>query len=435
MFIAKKHLTRRTFLRGVGATIALPLLDAMIPAATPLGQTAAKPLPRLGFVYFPHGAVMDRWSPKAVGKDFEFSPILKPLEAFKEQITIVSGLSNKAAEGPVHATTAGTWLNCAMPVIGTSARAGISVDQLAAQQIGQDTPFPSLELATEPGGPCDTRYGCSYGHTISFRTPTQPVPMEYNPRKVFYQLFGQGDSPVERETIVGETKSILDSILGEAATLQSRLTTADRTILSEYLDSVREIERRIQTIEQRDLSRLKLPEPPLGVPNDASEHLNLMLDLIALAWQANLTRISTFMIAKELSMRTFNHIGVPDAFHAVSHHGDNPTNLDKLTRIAAFHSEVFARFAKKLASTPDGDGSLLDHSILLFGSNMSNSNMHNHDPLPSAVLGRGYGRLKGGQHLKYPQGTPLANLLLTLLDRAGVPAEKIGDSTGLLSEV
>ena len=436
MFIMKKHLSRRTFLRGAGATIALPLLDAMIPASTALSQTAARPMPRMGFVYFPHGAVMDRWSPKAVGKDFEISPILKPLEPFKDHLTIVSGLKNKAAEnGVAHATTAGTWLNCIAPPVGNSARAGTSADQIAAQHIGQDTPIPSLELATEPGGPCDTRYGCSYGHTISFRTPTQPLPMEFNPRKVFYQLFGQGDDSKEREAIVGETRSILDSISSDAASLQVKLTKQDRAVVSEYLDAVREIERRIQTMEKRDVSSLHLPDAPLGVPNDSNEHLDLMFDLIALGYQANITRIATLMIAKELTMRTFNHIGVPDAFHAVSHHGDNPVNLDKLTKIAAYHSEVLARFAKKLAATPDGDGSLLDHSIVLFGSNMSNSNKHDHDPLPAAIVGRGYGRIKGGQHLKYPQDTPLANLLLTLLNRAGIPVEKLGDSSSLLSEV
>jgi len=259
--------------------------------------------------------------------------------------------------------------------------------------------------------------------------------MEYNPRKVFYQLFGQGDSSEERKIIVDETKSILESITRDAASLQAKLPKQDRVMVSEYLDSIREIERRIQTMEKRDVSRLEVPGAPLGVPNDPNEHLDIMFELIALAYQANLTRVTTFMIAKELSMRTFNNIGVPDAFHAVSHHGDNPANLDKLTKIAAYHSEVFARFAKKLDSTPDGDGSLLDHSILLFGSNMSNSNLHNHNPLPSAVLGRGYGQVKGGQHLRYPADTPLANLLLTLLNKGGVPMERLGDSTGLLTEI
>jgi hypothetical protein len=259
--------------------------------------------------------------------------------------------------------------------------------------------------------------------------------MEYNPRKVFYQLFGQGDTPQERRIIVDESRSILDSIASEAGSFQRRLGRQDRTIVSEYLDSVREIERRIQTMEQRNVSGLGLPDAPIGVPNDFNEHLDLMFDLIALAYQANLTRVASFMMAKEVSMRTYNNVGVPDAFHPLSHHGNNLANLDKLSKVQTFHTEVFAGFIKKLASMKDGDGSVLDHSIILYGSNMSDSNRHNHDPLPSAILGRGYGRIKGGQHLKYPQDTPLANLLLTLLERGGIPVDKIGDSTGLFSEI
>jgi hypothetical protein len=436
MFIFKKHLSRRTFLRGAGAAVGLPLLDAMIPAATALAQTAAKPMPRMGFVYIPHGAVMDRWSPKAAGKDFEFSQILKPLEPFKDQLTIVSGLRNKPAESSsAHATTAGTWLNCVTPAVSQTAKAGTSADQIAVRHIGQDTPFPSLELSTEAGGPCDPSHGCAYGYTISFRTPTQPLPMEYNPRKVFYQLFGQGDNAQERRLIIEENRSILDSIASEAGQFQRRLNAQDRSIVSEYLDSVREIERRIQTMEQKDVSSLSLPDAPVGVPNDFNEHLSLMFDLIALAYQANLTRVAAFMMAKEVSMRTFNNVGVPDAFHPLSHHGNNLANLDKLSKVQTFLTDVFARFAKKLSDMKEGDGSVLDHSIILFGSNMSDSNRHNHDPLPSAILGRGYGRIKGGQHLQYPQDTPVANLMVTLLERAGVPVEKIGDSTGLLSEI
>ena len=436
MFITKKHLSRRTFLRGAGVAVGLPLLDAMIPAATMLAQTAAKPMPRMGFIYFPHGAVMDRWSPSEVGKNFEIPQILKPLEPYKDYLTIVSGLRNKPAESTsAHATTAGTWLTCVTPAVSQTAKIATSVDQLAVKHIGQDTPFPSLELSTEAGGPCDPSHGCSYGYTVSFSTPTQPLPMEYNPRKIFYQLFGQGDTPQERRLIVNETRSILDSIASEAGAFQRKLGKQDQAIVSEYLDSVREIERRIQTMEQKNVSSLELPDAPVGVPNDFSEHLSLMFDLMALAYQANLTRVTTFMIAKEVSMRTYNNVGVPDAFHPLSHHGNNLANMDKLSKVQAFHTEVFSRFVKRLASMKDGDGTVLDHSIILFGSNMSDSNKHNHDPLPSAVLGRAYGRIKGGQHLRYPQDTPLANLLLTLLERGGIPAEKIGDSTGLLSEI
>jgi hypothetical protein len=259
--------------------------------------------------------------------------------------------------------------------------------------------------------------------------------MEYNPRKVFYQLFGQGDTPQERRAIVDESRSILDSIASEAGAFQRRLGARDRSIVNEYLDSVREIERRIQTMEQKNVSSLGLPDAPIGVPNEFNDHLDLMFDLIALAYQANLTRVSTFMMAKEVSMRTFNNVGVSDAFHPLSHHGNNPANMEKLAKVQAYLAEVFSRFVKKLSSMQDGDGSVLDHSIILFGSNMSDSNKHNHDPLPSAVLGRAYGRIKGGQHLKYPQDTPLANLLVTLLERGGIPVGKIGDSTGLLSEI
>jgi hypothetical protein len=436
MFITKKHLSRRTFLRGAGVAVGLPLLEAMIPAATALSQTAAKPSPRMGFVYFPHGSVMDFWSPKEAGTNFEFPVILKPLEPFKEHLTIVSGLRNKPSESSsAHATTAGTWLNCTTPAPGQSAQIATSADQLAVQRIGQDTPFPSLELSTEAGGPCDPTHGCSYGYTVSFRTPTQPLPMEYNPRKVFYQLFGLGDTPQERQLIADESRSILDSIASEAGAFQKRLGARDRLVVKEYLDSVREIERRIQTMEQQKVSNFSVTDAPIGVPNEFNDHLDLMFNLIALAYQANLTRVASFMMAKEVSMRTFNNVGVPDAFHPLSHHGNSPANMEKLAKVQAYLTDVFSRFVKKLSTMQDGDGTVLDHSIILYGSNMSDSNKHNHDPLPSAVLGRAAGRIKGGRHLKYPQDTPHANLLLTLLERGGITVEKLGDSTGLLSEI
>ncbi len=435
MFIAKKHLSRRTVLQSLGATIGLPLLDAMIPAATAQSKTAAKATPRMGFIYVPHGSVMDRWSPKTAGTDFELPQILKPLAPYKSHLTIVSGLRNRAAESPApHAITAGTWLGCVHPAPQQAPLAGTSIDQLAVPYIGLDTPFPSLELSTEGGSACDPTFGCGYGN-ISFRTPTQPLPMEYNPRKVFYQLFGQGDTSTERTEIVDETKSILDSVLGDAAALQRQLGARDRAMVSAYLDSLREIERRIQTVEKSNLSSMRLPDAPVGVPNDFNEHLDLMFDLLAVSYQANLTRVFTFMMGHEVSMRTFNNIGVSDAFHPLSHHGNNPANLDRLSKVFAYHTEVLARFIKKLAEMPDGDGTMLDHSIVLYGGNMSDSNQHNHAPLPSAVLGRGYGKIKGGQHLQYPEGTPLANLMLTLLERAGVPAGKMGDSNGDFSEV
>jgi len=436
-FITKKHLSRRTVLRGMGVSIALPLLDAMIPARTALANTAAAPNPRMGFIYFPHGAIMSRWAPAATGKDYEMTQILKPLEPFREHMTIVSGLRNKAGESPSpHAIIAGTWLGCVPPTPTQAPHAGTSADQIAAQHIGQDTTLPSLELAGEDGGgACDPTYGCAYSGTIAFRTPTQPLPMEHNPRKVFFRLFGQGDTAAERHMIVNETQSILDSTKDSATQLQSELGPADRAMLSDYMDSVREIERRVQKQKEKENSGIKLPNAPAGINQDFGKQLDNMFELIALAYQANVTRVSTFMIAKEVSMRTYNQIGVSDAFHPLSHHQNDAAKLDKLAKIQVYHTEAFARFIKRLSTTPDGDGTLLDHSILLYGSNMSNSDMHNNDPLPSAVLGRGYGKIKGGQHLHYPQDTPHANLLLTLLVRAAIPAEKHGISTGVLAEV
>jgi hypothetical protein len=437
MFITKKHLSRRTVLRGVGATLALPLLDAMIPAATALANTAAAPMPRMGFIYFPHGAIMARWSPKEAGTAFDIPQILKPLEPYRNSMTIVSGLRNKAGESPApHAIIAGTWLSCVAPPVSQAPHGGVSADQIAAQHIGQDTALPSLELAGEGGGgACDPSFGCSYSGTISFRTPTQPLPMENNPRKAFYKLFGQGDTAGERHAIVDETQSLLDFVRASASDLQRELGARDRAMMNDYLDSVREVERRVQKMQAKENSGILLPDAPTGVSEDFGKQLDTMFELLALAYQGNVTRITTFMIAKEVSMRTYNQIGVSDAFHPLSHHQNDPAKLDRLAKIQTYHTEAFARFVKRLQATPDGDGNLLDHSILLYGSNMSNSDLHNNDPLPAVVLGRGYGRIKGGQHLHYPQDTPFANLLVTLLDRAGVPVRSVGNSTGQFSEV
>ena len=438
MFITKKHLSRRTVLRGVGASIALPLLDAMIPAATALAQTAAKPLPRLGFIYFPHGAIMDRWSPAKTGNDYVTTPILKPLEPYRDRLTIVSGLRNKPAESSnPHGIMAGTWLGCVSPEnAGTVPDAGVTADQLAARHLNQDVAFPSIELAGEGGGtPCDKGKGCGYGSTISFRTPTQPLPMENNPRTIFYRLFGQGDNEAERKAIARESGSILDLVADQAGRLERDLGGQDRAMLHDYLDSVREIERRTAKAQDNTKAALKLPDAPLGVLEDFNEQLNMMFELIALAYQANLTRVANFMMAKEVSMRTYNNLGIADAFHPLSHHQNDPEKMNRLVTIQAYHTTVFARFLKRLASMPDGDGSMLDHSILLFGSAMSNSDLHNNDPLPAAILGRGCGRIKGGQHLKFSQDTPFANLLVTILNRAGVPTEKLGNSTGEFAAV
>ena len=437
MFIFKKHLSRRTFLRGAGVAVGLPFLDAMVPAWTALAQTAASPKPRMGFMYLPHGAIMEAWTPTAEGTGFELSPILKPLAPFQKQLTIVSQLQNKGAIAPpVHALQPGTWLSCVLPEVGQDPHGGVTADQIAAAHIGQDTPLPSIEVATEGrggSGACDRSYGCSYGGTISFRTPTTPLPMESDPRKLFERLFGQGDSAQERKAIAKQYSSILDLVSQEAADLQKSLDAPDRARLGDYLESVREIERRVQKMEAQDLSSLDLPDVPVGANFD--QRLNLMFDMIALAYQANLTRVFTYMMAGEGSNVTYNHIGVSDAFHPLSHHQNDKAKKDRLIKIQTYHTQAFAKFLTKLASIPDGDGSVLDHSILLYGSNMSNSNAHDEYPLPTIVVGGGAGKVKGGQHLKYPEKTPLANLLHTLLDRAGVPVEKFGDSTGVMSEV
>ena len=438
MFITKKHLSRRTVLRGVGATVALPLLDAMIPARTALAATAAAPVVRMGFVYFPHGAIMSKWTPAAEGKVFDLPPLLEPLTPFKRQLTVVSGLENKHAAGPTHAITPGTWLSGVSPRISHDPYGGVTADQIAAQHIGQDTPLPSLEVATEEavgGGACDRNYGCSYGATISFRTPSTPLPMEFNPRKLFQRLFGQGDTPEERERLAAQYSSILDVVADKVAALQKVVGPADRVMLDDYLESVREIERRVQKMEANDLSHITLPDAPVGIPNSFDEQMSLMFDTVALAWQANLTRITSFMMAAEVSNMTYNHVEVADAFHALSHHQNNAAKLERLQRVQTYHSRAFAKFVQKLSDMPDGDGSMLDHAILVYGSNMSDSNAHDHFPLPMAVLGGGCGKLTGGQHLKYPDRTPVANLLLTVLNRAGVPIESVGDSTGEFTEV
>jgi hypothetical protein len=439
MFITKKHLPRRTFLRGLGVTVALPFLNSMVPAAMSLAQTAAKAKLRMGFIYFPHGAIMDSWTPGTSGKDFAISPILQPLEPYKKQLTVVSGTENKSTASlpPVHACNPGTWLNCTTPRKTQEPFSAPTIDQLAAQHLGQDTPFPSLEVATESRSlsGCDRNYGCSYAATISFRTASTPLPMETNPRTLFQRLFGQGDTPEERNRLAKQYASILDVISQESGSLKKRVGPEDRVMLDEYLETIREIERRVQKMEASDLSRLTLPDAPGGIPNSFDEHLNLMFDLVALAYQANLTRIFSMMMAAEVSQMTYNHIQVPDAFHPLSHHQNDKAKMDKLIRIQTYHTNVLGKFIGKLAAMPDGDGSVLDHSIILYGSNMSNSNAHNEFPLPAAIVGGGNGKLKGNQHVVVPDRTPLANLMLTLMRRAEVPVDKIGDSTGEISEV
>lgn len=439
MLILKKHLSRRTMLRGVGASVALPLLDAMVPAGVALAKTAAAAKPRMAFIYFPHGAVMDKWTPKAEGADFDLPPILKPLAPFQKQLTIVSGLENKSAiAAPVHAITPGTWLSCVPPRISHDPYGGITIDQIAAKQIGQDTPLPSLEIATaERGGEgaCDRNYGCSYGKTISFRDPSTPLPMEHNPRKLFQQLFGTGDTAEERAALARENVSVIDLVRQDAQDLEKSLGARDRASLNDYLATVREIERRVQKLSQRDLDTLTLPDAPTGIPGSFDEHIHIMFDMLALAFQANLTRVASFMMAAEVSNQPYNFIGIPDAFHPLSHHQNNPQKMERLSKVQTYHTEVFARFLKKMAEMPDGEGSMLDHSVILYGSNMSNSNLHDHFPLPSAIVGGGCGRIKGNQHLRYPDHTPIANMHVALLNRVGIETASFGDSTRELTEI
>jgi hypothetical protein len=428
MYLSQKHISRRTVLKGVGATIALPLLDAMNPAATAWANTAAGSAPkRFAFVGFPHGAIMDKWSPAQTGSDYQMSPILTPLEPFRQHLTIVSGLRNKPGETPEpHAYIESTWLSCVKPwdhgVAGPEA--GITADQIAARHIGQDTRLPSLELTTSQNGA-----------RLAWRTPTQPLPQEGNPRAVFQKLFGQGDTDKERAAILQETGSILDRVKGQAARLQTSLGVRDRVIVSDYLDSVREIERRVQMAEKQDTTSLDIPDAPIGTPNDITEHFQLMFDLMALGFQADITRVITFSMDHEASMRTYTNLGIAEGFHPLSHHGNNPQKMDKLVQIQTYHALVFAKFVERLSKAQESDGTVLDHATILFGSNMSNSDKHNNDPLPSAVLGHAHGRIKGGQHLKYPQDSRFADLLVTLFDRNNIPAEKIGDSGGIFSEI
>lgn len=428
MFIFKKHLPRRSVLKGAGAAVALPLLEAMAPAATAWADTPAGKAPkRFAFIGFPHGAIMDRWSPKETGTNYTMSPILQPLEPFRQHLTIVSGLRNKPAETPEpHAYIEQGWLTCVKPWDFGKAGpdSGVSCDQIAARYVGQETRLPSLELTTAQGSA-----------KVAWRTPTQPLPQESNPRAVFQKLFGQGDTDQERAQILAETGSILDRVQGEAQRLQASLGMHDRKVVSDYLDSVREIERRVQMAEKQSNTELTIPDAPIGTPNDITDYFKMMFDLMALAFQADVTRVITFSMDRETSMRTYTNLGIAEGFHPLSHHGNDTQKMDKLVQIQRYHTQVFAAFIKKLDAAKEAGGTVLDHSTILFGSDMSNSDRHNNDPLPSAVLGHANGKIKGGQHLKYPQDSRHGDLLVTLLERNDIPVKSIGDSTEGLSEV
>jgi hypothetical protein len=428
MFIFKKHIPRRAMLKGVGASIALPLVEAMFPATAAAATTAAGKTPkRFAFVGFPHGAIMDRWSPKETGTDFTMSPILEPLEPLRKHLTIVSGLRNKPAETPEpHAYIEQGWLTAVKPWdFGKGGPdSGVSADQIAVRYVGQDTRLPSLEMSVGQGSA-----------RIAWRTPTQPLPQESNPRAVFQKLFGQGDTDQERAQILSETGSILDRVQGQARRLQASLGVPDRNVVGDYLDSVREIERRVQMAEKAHNTELVIPNAPVGTPNDITEYFKLMFDLMALAFQADITRVITLSMDHEASMRTYTNLAISEGFHPLSHHGNNPEKMDKLVKIQKYHAQEFAGFIKKIEATKEADGTVLDHSTILFGSDMSNSDRHNNDPLPSAILGHANGKIKGGQHLKYPQDSRHGELLLTLLQRNEIPVKSIGDGVNGLSEV
>lgn len=423
MFVTKKHLSRRTVLQGTGACIALPLLDAMVPA---FASTPDVVKTRLGFVYFPHGAVQKYWTPEGTGKDFKFSPILKPLEPLRDYVTVVTGLRNKGGESSnPHGIIECTWLSCVHPKDrkpGTDI--GVTADQLAARQIGQETPLPSLELCGEPGG---------YSST-SYRTPEQQAPMESNPRKVFYEMFGEGDTNEERQEIINSQGSLLDYAQEATASLKRQLDGSDRAILGDYLDSVREVERRVQKLKVASKSFGNLPNAPLGPPDDFTELLDVQFEMMALAWQTHQTRVASFKLANEATMRAYTMVGISDAFHPLSHHGEREEAFQKLIRIQAFHTARMAKFAQRLKGMKEGNGSVLDSAVILFGSNMANSDRHNNNPLPQVIIGHG-GGIKGGQHLHYPPDTPHANILVTLLAKAGAPVKSFPLATGVLAEV
>ncbi len=437
-FLSKKHLSRRTFLHGVGVTLALPLLDSMVPAATALAQTAAKARTRFGAIYFPHGAIMKRWIPATTGAGFELSEILQPLAPHHAQVNVVSGLRHALAYGSGatanHNRSAAAFLSGAFAKTGAKAYLGVTADQIVAQKLGQDTPLPSLEvMIEEPSLNCGDGLSCSYRDTISWQGPGSPLPMQNNPQVVFERLFGDGSNDNERRARRKQSLSLLDSVMGEAAALQKTLPASDRARMDQYLTDVREIERRIQKSGEQLGEDLAVPNAPTGVPRDVEEHIKLMYDLQALAWQAEITRVSTMLMCKELSNAVYPKSGIRDAFHTLSHHSGVQENIDRFTQLNRYHVGLFTYFLDKLKATPDGDGTLLDHSLVLYGSGMSDGNSHNHTDLPIVIAGGASGRLTGGRHIATQKDTPMANLLAALLVTVGVQTDHFGDSTGVLA--
>jgi hypothetical protein len=446
MYISKMHLPRRTVLRGLGATLALPLLEAMVPAMTALAQTAAKPARRLGVFYVPNGMAMSYWSPKAEGALNELPATLAALNPLKDQVLMMGGLCDEAANlvkgGGDHARSAGTFLTC-VPfkfTYGADVFAATTMDQIAAKEFSKETQLASLELALDSNailGSCDGGSSCAYTNTIAWSSPTTPLPMENDPRAVFERLFGTSGSTdaAARLFRIKQDRSILDFITEELARLDHRIGTKDRQKLSEYLDSIRDVERRIQKAEEQNSRELPVVDQPMGVPSDYATHAKLMMDLLALAYQTDLTRVSTFMLAKEVSSRAYPEIGVSDSHHPLSHHQNEAAKLERLHKINAFHMEQFAHLVEKLKNIPEGDGTMLDHSILMYGTGISDSNTHFHDDLPIAIVGGKAAGIHGGRYVRYKQGTPLANLHVALLDKLGIAVEKFGDSNGKLTNL
>ncbi len=436
MFLTQKSLPRRTMLRGLGAAVTLPLLDAMLPAFVPLAKAAAKPRMRFGAVYTPNGAIMQQLTPKTFGAGFEFTPILKPLEPFRDQLIVVTNLtrSHPGSQFGDHAVSAAGFLTGVWPkrTEAEDVLANTTIDQVVAQQIGQDTPLPSLEVATEDFtgyvGGCSPGFSCAYLNTISWSTPSTPLPMEINPRAVFERLFGAAGTAADRRERVAKERSILDSVVDEANGLQRGLGPRDRVRLGDYLDNLREIERRIQKQEARGATQVDAPDAPIGVPDSFDEHVALLFDLLAVAYQADITRVFTFMMSRELSQRTYPQIGVTEQHHSVSHHQNNPVKMAQVVKINTYYARMYAKFLAKLQSTPDGDGSLLDHSLIIYGAGMADSNAHASDPLPVIAIGGGVGA--GHRHIQLPTRTPVGNFWLNVAEKFGKPMDRFGDSTG-----
>src|SRR5499426_2456767 len=438
MIVTRKSLPRRAFLRGMGVTIALPLLDAMTPAFA----AGAKPAARLGFVYVPNGIIMDKWRPKGEGADFQFAPTMKPLEPFRGHLLVFSGLAQVQGRAlgdgaGDHARAGATFLTGVHPKKSEiNIRAGVSADQIAAQELSKYTQFASLELGIESNqlaGNCDSGYSCAYTNTISWRSETTPLPVENNPRAIFERLFGDGTDAAARLALIERQRSILDYVTGSLDRLNSKVGPGDRAKLNEYTDAIRDIERRIQKAEQQNAT-MKLPvmERPTAVPEEFEDHVKMVMDMIALAYQADLTRVITLMMAREGSNRPYRSIGISDGHHNLTHHQNDAEKIAKITKINEQHVKLFAHLLDRLKTTPDGDDNLLDHSLILYGSSISDGNLHTHHDLPIVLAGGGAGQVKGNRHVVYPKDTPLNNLLLSMLEKAGVPVEKFGDSTGKL---